>query len=323
MTDRPPSRGIQAARNRAAMMRRIRAWFNAAGVLEVDTPAFSPYAVSDTQIESFEIQRSLVSQGPIYLHTSPEIGMKRLLSAGFPDIFSICRVFRDGECGQRHQPEFTMIEWYRLGFGLQDIIDDTTKLIEAALTADALGEKPDQYDYRDIFLQSADIDPLTANVDELADAAGADSDLRKSLGDDRDDWLDLLLATRIAPSFDNHRLTVLQHYPASQAALARLCPDDQRVADRFEVFFGSLELANGYVELADAEEQLQRMLADNANRRRRNRAVRPHDRSLLAALEAGLPASAGVAMGFERLQMIHDGTDNIHDVVTFSFEAGQ
>jgi len=323
MTDRPPSRGIQAARNRAAMMRRIRAWFNAAGVLEVDTPAFSPYAVSDTQIESFEIQRSLVSQGPIYLHTSPEIGMKRLLSAGFPDIFSICRVFRDGECGQRHQPEFTMIEWYRLGFGLQDIIDDTTKLIEAALTADALGEKPDQYDYRDIFLQSADIDPLTATVEELADAAGADSDLRKSLGDDRDDWLDLLLATRIAPSFDNHRLTVLQHYPASQAALARLCPDDQRVADRFEVFFGSLELANGYVELADAEEQLQRMLADNANRRRRNRAVRPHDRSLLAALEAGLPASAGVAMGFERLQMIHDGTDNIHDVVTFSFEAGQ
>ena len=323
MTDGPPSRGIQAARNRAAMMRRIRAWFNAADVLEVDTPAFSPYAVSDTQIESFEIRRSLVSQGPIYLHTSPEICMKRLLSAGFPDIFSICRVFRDGECGQRHQPEFTMIEWYRLGFGLQDIIDDTTKLIEAALTADALSEKPDQYDYRDIFLQSADIDPLTATVEELADAAGADSDLRKSVGDERDDWLDLILATRIAPSFDNHRLTVLRHYPASQAALARLCPDDQRVADRFEVFFGSLELANGYVELADAEEQLQRMHADNANRRRRNRAVRPHDRSLLAALEAGLPASAGVAMGFERLQMIHDGTDDIRDVVTFSFEAGQ
>ena len=322
MTDRPPASGIQAARNRAAMMRRIRACFDAAYVLEVDTPVLSSYAVSDTQIESFEIQQCLVSQRPLYLHTSPEVCMKRLLSAGYPDIFSICRVFRDGESGPRHQPEFTMIEWYRLGFGLQDIVDDTIKLIAAALNTDEL-TKPHQYDYRDIFLQIANVDPLTATIDELADAASADSDLRKALGDERDDWLDLLLATHIAPAFDTHRLTVLRHYPASQAALARLCPDEPRVADRFEVFFGALELANGYVELVDAEEQLQRMHADNADRRRRNRTVRPHDRSLLAALEAGLPASAGVAMGFERLQMIHDKTDDIRDVVTFSFEAEQ
>ncbi len=304
------------------MMRRIRACFDAAYVLEVDTPVLSSYAVSDTQIESFEIQQCLVSQRPLYLHTSPEVCMKRLLSAGYPDIFSICRVFRDGESGPRHQPEFTMIEWYRLGFGLQDIVDDTIKLIAAALNTDEL-TKPHQYDYRDIFLQIANVDPLTATIDELADAASADSDLRKALGDERDDWLDLLLATHIAPAFDTHRLTVLRHYPASQAALARLCPDEPRVADRFEVFFGALELANGYVELVDAEEQLQRMHADNADRRRRNRTVRPHDRSLLAALEAGLPASAGVAMGFERLQMIHDKTDDIRDVVTFSFEAEQ
>jgi len=322
MTDWPPASGIQAAGNRAAMMRRIRACFDAADVLEVDTPALSRYAVSDTQIESFEIQQCLVSQRPLYLHTSPEVCMKRLLSAGYPDIFSICRVFRDGESGPRHQPEFTMIEWYRLGFGLQDIVDDTIKLIAAALNTDELAE-PHQHDYRDIFLQIANVDPLTATIDELADAASADCDLQKALGDERDDWLDLLLATRIAPAFDTHRLTVLRHYPASQAALARLCPDEPRVADRFEVFFGALELANGYVELVDAEEQLQRMHADNANRRRRNRTVRPHDRSLLAALQAGLPASAGVAMGFERLQMIHDRTDDIRDVITFSFEAEQ
>ena len=304
------------------MMRRIRACFDAADVLEVDTPALSGYAVSDTQIESFEIQQCLVSQRPLYLHTSPEFCMKRLLSEGYPDIFSICRVFRDGESGPRHQPEFTMIEWYRLGFGLQDIVDDTIKLIEAVLNTDELA-KPHQHDYRDIFLQIANVDPLTATIDELADAASADSELRKALGDERDDWLDLLLATRIAPAFDTQRLTVLRHYPASQAALARVCPDDDRVADRFEVFFGALELANGYVELVDAEEQLRRMQADNAERRRRNRAVRPHDRSLLAALQAGLPASAGVAMGFERLQMIHDRTHDIRDVVTFSFEAEQ
>lgn len=303
------------------MMRRIRACFDAANVLEVDTPALSRYAVSDTQIESFEIQQSLVSQRPIYLHTSPEVCMKRLLSAGYPDIFSICRVFRDGESGQRHQPEFTMIEWYRLGFGLQDIIDDTTRLIAAALGNVAPLQEPDQYDYREIFLESAGIDPLTASVDELANAADADGALRKSLGDERDDWLDLLLATHVAPLFDKHRLTVLRHYPARQSALARLCPDDPRVADRFEVFSGSLELANGYVELADPEEQLQRMHADNADRRQRNRAVRPHDRSLLAALDAGLPHCAGVAVGFERLQMIHDRTDDIRDVITFAFEA--
>ena len=305
------------------MMRRVRACFEAADVLEVDTPALNTYAVSDTQIESFEIQQSLISRRPMYLHTSPEVCMKRLLSAGYPDIFSICRVFRDGESGTRHQPEFTMIEWYRLGFDLQDIIDDTTRLVGAALDIDGLQEKSDQHDYRDIFLESAGIDPLTASVEELADAAGADGDLRKSLGDERHDWLDLLLATRVSPLFDEHRLTVLRHYPAQQAALARLCPDDPRVADRFEVFFGSLELANGYVELIDPEEQLRRMRADNANRRRRDRTVRPLDRSLLAALDAGLPPCAGVAVGFERLQMIHDRTDDIRDVITFSFEADQ
>lgn len=323
MTDWRPAAGIQAARNRAAMMRRIRARFEATGALEVDTPALSHYAVTDTQIESLEIQKSLVSRRPMFLHTSPEFCMKRLLSAGYPDIFTICRVFRDGEAGRRHQPEFTMIEWYRLGIGLQDIIDDTLGVIDSALGVGAHRGRPDQYHYREIFLETVGVDPLTATIDELATAARADTDLKQSVGNERDDWLDLLLATRVAPAFEKDRMTVLRHYPASQAALARLCPDDPRVADRFEVFFGSIELANGYIELTDAAEQLRRLEADNANRRRRNRTVRPLDTSLLCALEAGLPACAGVAMGFERLQMIHDGTDDIRDVITFSFEGDE
>lgn len=323
MTGWRPAAGIQAAKNRAAMMRRLRACFEAANVLEVDTPALSPYAASDTQIESFEIQKSLVGQRPMFLHTSPEFCMKRLLSAGYPDIFSICRVFRDGESGRWHQPEFTMIEWYRLGFGLREIIDDTLELIGAALNADVFQKQPDHYDYRDIFLKTANVDPFTANIDELANAARADGSLRSSVGDERDDWLDLILATRVGPALRKDRLTVLKHYPASQAALARICTADPRVADRFEVFLGSIELANGYVELTDAEEQSRRMHADNEDRRRRGLEVRPHDSLLLAALESGMPAAAGVAMGFERLQMIHDGTDDIRDVITFSFEADE
>ncbi len=316
-----PSSGPEAARTRAAMMRRIRDYFASSEALEVDTPALSPSAVSDTQIESLEIARSLVSSRPLYLHTSPEFCMKRLLAAGYPDIYSICRVFRDGESGRRHQPEFTMIEWYRLGFGLREIVDDTLELIAAALGPRRPAVTPVQHEYRAVFRETVGVDPLQASIDELATIADADADLRSALGDERDDWLDLVLSTRIAQHFDPKRLTVLRHYPASQAALARLCPDDPQVADRFEVFLGAVELANGYVELTDADEQAKRIELDLADRKRRGRVTRPVDTHLLAALQSGLPSCAGVAMGFELLQMIHDRTDDIGDVLTFSFEA--
>ena len=303
------------------MLRRIREHFAANDVLEVDTPALSPYAVSDTQIESLEVPESVVSRRPLFLHTSPEFCMKRLLAAGFPDIYSICRVFRDGESGQRHQPEFTMVEWYRLGFSLRTIIDDALSVIRTALDGASLTKNQVVHDYRDIFIHVADVDPFTATIEELALAAGADNALAQSIGDERDDWLNLILATRVAPTFSRNGLTVLQHYPASQAALARLCPADDRVADRFEIFYGAVELANGYVELTNAEDQAQRIVTDNEERRRRELNVRPEDPSLLAALQAGLPQCSGVAMGLERLQMIHDGTDDIRDVITFSFGA--
>ncbi len=303
------------------MLQRVRRYFEAAGVLEVDTPALSPYAASDTHIESFEIPQSLLSSRALYLHTSPEFCMKRLLAAGYPDIFSISRVFRDGESGTRHQPEFSLIEWYRLNAGLGEIISDATRLIHAALANGTAVLEAHCFDYVDCFRQTLDIDPLTVSIDGLANAADADSDLRRSIGENREDWLDLVLATRIAPTFAKDRLTVLRHYPASQAALARLCPSDPALADRFEIFMGDIELANGYVELTDAAEQLRRLRADDADRRRRGRRRRPHDAKLLAALQSGLPECAGVAVGFERLQMIYDNTDDIRDVISFSFEA--
>jgi len=320
MTHWQPTSGPQTAASRADMLRRIRAHFDKAAMLEVDTPALSPFAVSDTQIESLEIYGSEVSSRPLYLHTSPEFCLKRLLAAGYPDIFSICRVFRDGESGKQHQPEFTLIEWYRLDFSLQAIIDDTVAVIRAAL-ASAAPSALQLHDYRALFIEALGVDPLDASIAALADAANADGALRAAIGNARDDWLDLLLATRIAPNFSTETLTVVRHYPASQAALARLCPADSQVADRFELFLGPVELANGYVELTDAREQRQRIEADNVNRRLRQRRERPVDNALLAALEHGLPACAGVAMGLERLQMLHDKTDDIRDVITFAFEA--
>ncbi|MBT8093032.1 MAG: EF-P lysine aminoacylase GenX [Gammaproteobacteria bacterium] len=314
-----PASGPRTARTRAEMLGRIRDYFVATGALEVDTPALSVRAASDPQIESFEITSSNVDPRPLFLHTSPEFCMKRLLAADYPDIFSICRVFRDGECGKRHQPEFTMIEWYRRDHGLNEIIADTLDVIRAALGA-AAPHQVRQFDYSDLFVEHFGIDPHAASVDALARLAGADASLSAALGDERDDWLNLILSSQIVPGFAADQLTVLRHYPASQAALARLCPDDPLVADRFEVFVGPVELANGYVELTDAAEQRQRFEQDNQERRRRRRPVRPIDGALLAALEHGLPACAGVALGFERLHMLHDASDDIRHVLTFAFE---
>ncbi len=301
------------------MLRRLRAYFDAESVLEVDTPALSATAISDVNIESLEVVSDL-TEGSLYLHTSPEFCMKRLLASGYPDSYSICRVYRDGEVGRRHQPEFTMVEWYRLGFGLADIITNTLKTIAMALDDPTLADDVVVIDYRDAFIDVSSVDPLQALISDLADAADADDELRRALGDARDDWLDLILTTKIAPTFGADKFTVLQHYPASQAALAQICPADASVADRFEVFMGPTELANGYVELTDARIQAQRIANDQAMRESRGQVVRPHDQSLLAALESGLPACAGVAMGLERLQMMHDKTDDIRNVISFPFE---
>jgi lysyl-tRNA synthetase class 2 len=300
-------------------LRRLREYFDRESVLEVDTPALSPSAVSDIHIESLTVSSCLTAV-PLYLQTSPEFCMKRLLASGYPDIYSICRVFRDAEVGRGHQPEFTMLEWYRLDFGLSDIVADTTAAIATALDRPALTERLVTIEYRDAFGAACGVDPFEASPSELADVAAADTDLRHALGDERDDWLDLLMTTQVVPSFATDELTVVTHYPASQAALARLCPDDRRVADRFEVFMGAVELANGYVELTDAGEQASRIADDQAARARRKLPIRPHDQNLLAALESGLPACAGVALGLERLQMMHDRTGNIHDVISFPFE---
>ncbi len=297
------------------MLANIRAYFEEQDVLAVDTPALSAFATSDPNIDNVSAQ---LASATAYLHTSPESSMKCLLAAGYPDIFSICRVFRDGEKGPRHLPEFTLLEWYRRDYLLADIVADTTALIARSLERPELCTDVDIVDYSIIFQELVGIDVFDASCEQLADAAAADSGLTASIAQDRNAWLDLILVTKIAPTFAPDRLTVLQHYPRAQAALARECPDDGRVADRFEVFYATLELANGYVELTDAVEQRARFLKDSEDRETAGKPATPGDELLLAALQSGLPECAGVAVGFERLQMIYERTDNIDEVVTFS-----
>jgi len=295
---------------RAKMLERARQYFAAQHVLPVDTPAMTRFPGPDPNIASFSVNSQ--SGARAFLHTSPEIYMKRLLASGYPDIYSICRVFRDGEAGKRHCPEFTLAEWYRLNFGLSEIINDAVQFIVACLDRPGLADSVVQYDYRELFRIFADLDPFECSIDELAKRCNADARLKSALGTPRQPWLDLVVSTIIAPQFAGDRLTVIRHYPADQAALARLCADDNRVADRFEVFFAELELANGYVELTDVDEQRQRF--------EKELDIHCIDTTLLAALEAGLPDCAGVALGIERLQMVLDQTDDIRDVVTFMAE---
>lgn len=310
MTDWRPSSGPAAAARRSLLLARTRDYFDRCKVLAVDTPALVASGVTDPNVASIPVDGG-------YLHTSPEYAMKRLLAAGYPDIYSISRVFREGERGRRHLREFTMIEWYRRDFGLDAIIADTLALIRHAIGDGGDALPATVLDYRDTFIAHAGVDPLTDPVEAFARAAGADEALAASLGDDRDAWLDLLMSTRVAAALAPDALTVIRHYPASQAALARVCPANPRVADRFEVYAGSLELANGYVELTDAAEQAARMRHDIERRRDRGLPPMQRDEALLAALEAGLPPCAGVALGAERLHLFAVGADDIRDVITF------
>lgn len=318
MSNWKPSSGPGAARRRAALIERARIYFQEQSVLAVDTPALSKYAASDPNIESFGVRGQ--AENDLFLNTSPEFCMKRLLASGYPDIYSICRVFRGGELGKRHAPEFTMVEWYRLDYDLESIIADTVQFVAACLDSPRLARSVTRYDYADAFLKFANIDVFSATADRLASLCNADARLESRMGADVQAWFDLIMSTIIAPQFAEDHLTVVQHYPAAQAALARLCPANDQVADRFELFCGDLELANGYVELRDAGEQRRRIEQDLAVRRRQGRPVNPPDEQLIAALASGLPACAGVAAGIERLQMTHDKTDDIKDVTTFLSE---
>jgi elongation factor P--(R)-beta-lysine ligase len=307
-----PSAPLPVLHARAAMLAGVRAFFATRGVLEVETPQVSRAAPTDPALDSLGVA---VRDAPRYLHTSPEFPMKRLLCAGSGDIFQIARVFRAGEAGRFHNPEFTLLEWYRTGFDAPRLMDEVETLVRT-LAGEADPGDAERLTYAEAFLRHAGLDPLRADEQALAACAAARGiDLTGTL--DRDGWLDLLMSQVVAPAFPAGRLTFVHDYPASQAALARLRPGDPPVAERFELYWGSLELANGFHELADAAEQAERFRRDLALRASQGLPRVAVDTRLLAALESGLPDCAGVALGLDRLLMCLAGAGHIREVLAF------
>ena len=330
MSDRSswrPTATNGALRRRAQALRATREFFLARQVLEVETPALINAPVSDVNLGSVRVQMTgsdpqSFKDGSFkdghFLHTSPEYAMKRLLAAGSGDIYQICHVYRGAERGRHHNPEFTMLEWYRLGYSLEQLMREV-----ADLTGELLGAKlPVEYvTYREAVLRHAGFDPLDADISELqraAQALGLDAAHAAKAG--RDELLDLIVGAQVGPALGARSLTFLHRYPASQAALARLDPDDPRVALRFELYHRGVELANGYHELTSVAEQRMRFTADQQSRKSRGLPTFELDAHLLAALEAGLPDCAGVALGFDRVLMLAMNATSIDEVIAFPTE---
>ncbi|KAB8194985.1 EF-P lysine aminoacylase GenX [Lysobacter maris] len=317
-----PSASFEALRLRAGLNARIRAFFAERGVTEVETPVMSVAGNTDPNIASFALEFSGRTDGAPrtrWLRTSPEFPLKRLLAAGFGDCYELGRVFRDGEAGGRHNPEFTMLEWYRLGWDHRRLVTETAELVQAALALVDRRARLQTIGYHELYRQRLGVDPASTDEAGLRAALGDIEIDPRGLG--RDDWLDLLMTHRLQPGFDRDTLLAVIDYPASQCALARVREDGDAVAvaERFELYLGPLELANGYHELTDAGEQRRRFLHDGGVRARRQQTSPPVDERLLDALAAGLPACAGVALGVDRLLMAMLGSGRIGDVLAFDF----
>jgi elongation factor P--(R)-beta-lysine ligase len=314
-----PTAAPAALRRRADALRFARDFFQARGVLEVETPALVNAPVSDVNLGSVRVSLP-GSETPLFLHTSPEYAMKRLLAAGSGDIYQICRVYRGAERGRQHNPEFTMLEWYRLGFSLEALMAEVAALTRGLLGAGA--ELDVEYlSYQEAVLRHAGFDPLEAPHAELQRAArNLGMDERHATSASRDELLDLVVGAQVGPALGRDALTFVHRYPASQAALARLDTGDARVALRFELYYRGIELANGYHELSDASEQRQRFASDLDTRLARGLPVNTLDARLLAALESGLPDCAGVALGFDRVLMLALNATSIDEVLAFPVE---
>jgi len=312
-----PTATLNALQRRAAMLAAAREFFAGRGVLEVETPILSSAAVSDPQIESLATRVAGMAARS-YLCTSPEYAMKRLLAAGSGDIYQICKVFRDAERGRWHNPEFTLIEWYRLGYDDAALMTEVEALVGCLLAPRRL-EPAERLSYSGALQRHAGVDAHGASDGDLTESARrhgvvCDAEL------DRDAKLDLLMGLVVGPRLGLDRPCFICDYPASQAALARLKPGLPPVAARFELYLNGVELANGFHELANAGEQRARFTRELSVRRARGQAESPLDERLLAALAAGMPDCAGVALGFDRLVAIALGAPQLADAMAFTID---
>jgi lysyl-tRNA synthetase class 2 len=313
-----PAADLQMLRTRARLLADCRRFFADRNVLEVHTPALSVYASTEPNVASLEVKSVLAAERKWYLHTSPELAMKRLLAAGSGAIYQICTVFRDSDFGSQHRPEFTMLEWYRPGWRYTQLMDEVEALL-FSLNRGPLPGKTRRLSYRNLFQNYLAIDPFTADIRSCMECCRTrgitpPANMSESL----DEWLDLLLSLLIVPALESDRLTFIYEYPPSQAALAKVVKKDgMMVAERFELYWGPLELANGFQELTDAQEQARRFRQDNLHRSQRGLEQMPVDTEFLSALEAGMEETAGVALGLDRLLMAMTGAGSIDKVIAF------
>lgn len=299
--------------SRSALFARLREFFARRGVLEVDTPLLAATTTPDPAIASLEVVSPLEPGWRGYLQTSPEFAMKRLLAAGSGDIYQLGHVFRDGEAGRRHLREFTLLEWYRVGYDEHRLMDEVAELL-AELLPEAAGSGGERLSYRVAFERATGVDPLTADGIALSRClAAADVDVPAGLS--RSGLLDLAMGTLVIPGLGHDGACFVHDYPAEQAALAAINPGQPPTAARFEVFIAGLELGNGFRELTDADEQRRRFEQERRWRTAHGHPAPPLDEALLAALARGLPDCAGVAMGVDRLLMLALASDDIRQVV--------
>ncbi|GAL28725.1 translation elongation factor P Lys34:lysine transferase [Vibrio variabilis] len=306
-------------KKRAELIQAIRSFFLSREVMEVDTPAMSHATVTDVHLHTFKTE--FVGPGyadgrQLYFMTSPEFHMKRLLAAGSGSIYQINKAFRNEESGRYHNPEFTMLEWYRVGFDHHQLMDEMDDLLMMVLNC----AKAERMTYQQAFISQLGVCPLTAEMSSLKEAAAplGLSDIADQ-EEDRDTLLQLLFSMGVETKIGKQVPAFVYDFPASQAALAKVNPNDERVADRFEVYFKGIELANGFHELDKPDEQLARFKDDNSKREKMGLAPQPIDYHLIEALKSGLPACAGVALGIDRLIMLALGATHIDEVVAFPF----
>ncbi|TDR50865.1 lysyl-tRNA synthetase class 2 [Halomonas ventosae] len=318
-----PTATIETLHERARLLAEVRVFFAERGVLEVETPVLGHGGSTEVHLASLSAEATTpAGRERLWLQTSPEFAMKRLLAAGSGPIFQLARSFRDGEVGRRHNLEFTMLEWYRPGLALDALIEETAALVRTVLGRER-GDKPGplrRRRYRELFREHLAIDPFTAPLAELRRRAGEVGGLDMA-DSDRDGCLDLLMSLAIEPHLGREGLEVVVDYPASQAALARHHRDPEdgaRVASRFELYLEGLELANGYDELTDAEEQAARFEQDNADRLAAGLPEVDVDQRLLAALAHGMPEGSGVALGLDRLIQLALGKASVAEVIAFA-----
>ncbi|TRX53156.1 elongation factor P--(R)-beta-lysine ligase [Thalassomonas sp. M1454] len=315
-----PSASISNLKSRAAILAKIRKFFAEKDVLEVDTQAMSSATVSDLHLVSFETRfndagASAQSGKTLYLQTSPEYAMKRLLAAGSGPIYQICKAFRNEESGRYHNPEFTMLEWYRPGFDHFKLMAELSDLMQLILNC----EKAESFSYQQAFMQFTGVDPLTSSLEELKQLI-----LARNLSADwaqtetnKDTLLQYIFMELVETNIGKQAPCFIYNFPASQASLAKISSVDERVAERFELYYQGMELANGFHELTDATEQLKRFQADNKLRLENDLPEKAIDQNLISALESGIPTCAGVALGIDRLVMIAVKAEKISDVIAF------